>query len=85
MPATPSPAQTMPDPFPAPFCGLRVAARSPKSGMDHGAATADPHPSRIALGTESGTPMPSGSPGRFSRIATALLYAVAQANPMAAH
>ncbi len=53
--------------------------------MDHGAATAGPRPTRIVLGTDKGTPMPSGSPGRFSRIATALLYTVAQANPSAAH
>jgi hypothetical protein len=52
--------------------------------MGHGADTADPHPTALPEGTEICRWMPSGSPGRFSRIATTLLYPVARAKPSAA-
>ena len=83
IPATPSPRQTRAGPATPPR-PARAAATSATTGIGQGAATADPHPTRVPVDTESGIRMPSGSPGSFSRIATTLLYPVAQANPIAA-
>src|SRR6202035_2871180 len=62
----------------------RMAANTAATGIGHGAATADPQPTRIPLVTEKGGRTPKGLPGTASRIATRLLYPVAQANPIAA-
>jgi hypothetical protein len=84
MPPTPSAVQSSEGTIEGSRSTCRVAASTAATGMGHGAATAEPHPTRMPVETESGTCIPSGSPGTFSRIATTLLYVVAPANPIAA-
>jgi hypothetical protein len=84
MPATPNPAQTSAGPEPPSGPVARAAAITAATGIGQGAATAAPQPTRMPVGTESGMPMPSGRPGRSSRMATAVVNAVVHANPTAA-
>jgi hypothetical protein len=60
---------------PAARCDASTAA----AGMTHGGAIPAPQPTARAVGTGSGTPIPSGSPGTSSRTATRLLIAAAPA------
>jgi hypothetical protein len=61
----------------------RRAATNTAAGIGHGAATPAPHPTRIPVETENGTPTPNGRPGRSSLMATAEVYPTIKANPIA--
>jgi hypothetical protein len=84
IPARPITAQTIAGPVTRSRSAFRAEARSAPTGIGQGAATADPHPTRIPVDTDRGIRIPNGSPGTFSRIDMTLLYPVAQANPSAA-
>ena len=74
------PAQTAP----VSACGRvrwdRAAAMTAVAGIGQGAATPAPQPTSSPAGTDRGTLMPQGWPGRSSRIATALPTTAAPAN-----
>ncbi len=82
IPAMPRPAQTSAA-TESPWLARRDAM-SAATGMGQGAATPAPQPTMMPVGTESGTPMPSGRPGRSSRTATAVVNPTVHANAMAA-
>ena len=77
MPPTPSAVQSRAGPRAPSRSHRRVAASTAAADMGHTGAMAEPHPTAMPVGTESGTRIPSGSPGTFSRIATTLLCVVA--------